>query len=384
MTAIYVVGLGHQEARATIDVRVIDVTTSEVVYAFSETGTAANDTTAILIQGFAAAETEFGGLEARAIADAVNRIAHNIRRDIGGEDSYVTSKTGNDVVINVGSSIGVQPGATYLVYSDGGVETDLDGRVLGRNKIPLAVVKVTDVQPYFSTCAVAAPSKSAVIERGDKIEPIALSKSKTMKFPDKRPVASNHDSEAMRWLMGERKPGAPQPAVSPNPAPAATPAPAAASTAKPAAPATLAPAPVASPAPVTPPAAPSVATPKPAGNFQWREIEGFDCNSSTDAKVIDTFPLTPRERNTIGIAHRGAYNTYAKGRYKDAFEIFAKLATDYDCNYLSSYWAGVCATKLRSTKEAAKWFERALSINPDYKPAREWLDKLGTSRANRN
>jgi TolA-binding protein len=105
-------------------------------------------------------------------------------------------------------------------------------------------------------------------------------------------------------------------------------------------------------------------------------IEKGDPNLSTDSKVIESYPLSSVEKNTLGIQHRNAYNLYAKKRYKDAYPAFSKLAEDYECNYLSAYWAGVTALKLKLKDEAGDWFDKAIEINPDYEPAIDARSKL--------
>ena len=113
------------------------------------------------------------------------------------------------------------------------------------------------------------------------------------------------------------------------------------------------------------------------GNQQDAEVtEGFDPNTSTDAKVIETFPLSPGERNLIGIQYRNAFNLYSSQRYQEAFDIFAKIATDINCNYLSAYWAGMACLKLENNLGAALWFDYALDINPNYQPAKTERGKL--------
>jgi TolA-binding protein len=98
---------------------------------------------------------------------------------------------------------------------------------------------------------------------------------------------------------------------------------------------------------------------------------GFDPNTTTDAKVINSYPLSSKEKNMLGIQQRNAYNLYSKKQYQKALEAFSKLADDYpDMNYLSAYWAGMSSLKIKNGKTAAKeWFDKALAINPDYKPA---------------
>jgi hypothetical protein len=40
------------------------------------------------------------------------------------------------------------------------------------------------------------------------------------------------------------------------------------------------------------------------------------------------------------------------------------------------------AVKLKSYKEAAIWFEKALAVNPDYEPAKKEREKLGDNPQN--
>jgi curli biogenesis system outer membrane secretion channel CsgG len=105
------------------------------------------------------------------------------------------------------------------------------------------------------------------------------------------------------------------------------------------------------------------------GNYKWIEADGVDRNSETGVKLIEIYPLFPDEKSDLRIRHSGAYTLYTKNKHKEAFEVFSSLATEYSCNYLSAYWAGICASRLGSSKEAEKWFDFALSINPEYKPA---------------
>ncbi|MDR1508923.1 MAG: tetratricopeptide repeat protein [Synergistaceae bacterium] len=112
------------------------------------------------------------------------------------------------------------------------------------------------------------------------------------------------------------------------------------------------------------PAAKTEAVPPPANS---------ELNDSTDAKIINSYPLSANDKNTLGIQHRGAYTLYSQKKYQQAYEAFSKLADDYDVNYLSAYWAGVTARQLKKDDEAKAWFERALAINPNYNPAKDAL-----------
>jgi len=194
------VGGGASRATATIDIRVIDTTTAEVVLALSESGSAVNTASAVAIAGFAAAEAEFGGLEARAIADAVTRLSNGVRGVLGDEYSRVVAVSGNNFTIDVGSTMGAKVGALYLVYADGAAIRGMDGELLGREKIPLAVLKVSSVSSQHSTCALVPGCTGKLIQRGDKIEPVAVGSTKNIKFATTRPAVSK-SSETLEELL---------------------------------------------------------------------------------------------------------------------------------------------------------------------------------------
>ncbi|GHT01258.1 hypothetical protein AGMMS50276_28890 [Synergistales bacterium] len=117
--------------------------------------------------------------------------------------------------------------------------------------------------------------------------------------------------------------------------------------------------------------------PEPAKAQEYTPLPAnSELNNSTDAKVINSYPLPPKDKNTLGIQHRGTWKLYSQKKYKEAYAGFSKLAKDYDGNYLSAYWAGESALKLKKNDDARTWFKRALEINPNYKPASDALDNL--------
>jgi hypothetical protein len=317
--------------------RVIDVTTAEVLLALSADGTSKNDAVGFFNENISFVNGKFRGVEVAAISNAVAELAHNVRAVLGGESSYVIDVNGNEVVVDVTAH---NEGALYLVYTDGKALTDMSGKSVGAAKIPIAVVKVNDVDLGRST-AVVVPNggDKNLIQRGDKIEPISSNKAKQLadgkKFIKDRPKT---ESEAYAALFnGDSSPSS------------------------------------------TPAQAAQAGTDSASDEFKWNDVEGVDRNSETGLKLIEVYPLNDVEKNTLGIAHRGAFNLYNKGEYQKALEMFSRLATDYKCDYFSAYWAGMSAVKIgdkqkaserdASYRQALDWFGKALEINPDYKPA---------------
>jgi len=361
------VGGGGHEARATLDVRLIDTTTSETRLALSETGTSSNEATAVMVMGLAFAEAEFGGLQARAIADAVNRLAHAIRSELGGKSSHVLSIAGNEVVIDIGSNIGVKEGQLYLIYAEGKTIVGMSGESLGRDKMPLAVIKVRDVAASHSTCVVASNCSLKLVRRGDKIEPVTAAKAKGMKFVSSRPAAS---SETFDQLFGSGG-GTPASTVRETPEPVVEVAEVAEDK----------PAPVEKkaeePAPeVDTSVASELLKPAPAASPTGpRQIPGFDQNKSTDAKVIQTYNLDMGRTNLLRIEHVKAMNLLKSGKVKAAYEKLVEEAGKYEGHYLAMYWAGVAAHRLKKNDEALQWMNRALAVNPQYEPASDYKSK---------
>jgi tetratricopeptide (TPR) repeat protein len=87
--------------------------------------------------------------------------------------------------------------------------------------------------------------------------------------------------------------------------------------------------------------------------------------------------MPPIDRSNLRIGQMNARDLYERGRYVESFANFKELAESYRGNYLSAYWAGMAALRLGRNKEALAWFDRALDINPNYRPA---LDALETHR----
>ncbi len=344
------IATGSEEAMTTIDIRLIDTSTSEIRLALSETGRSANEVTGLTIGGAVIAEGTFDGLESRAIADAVKRLAYRIKDTLTGETSHVVGIKDNEVMIDVGSTMGAKEGSLYLVYADGKEIRGMDNESIGREKLAFALIKIRDIAGNFSTCTFVKGSKTDMVRRGDKIEPISSANAKKVKYASARPAASSSTYEA---LFGSK----PQDGEASEPSASGTSE-------------TLQPDDKKPTEQVQQPAADKKA---PA---EAKKIDGFDPNTSTDSKVIQTYPITPGQVNIIGIMHRNAYNAYKNGNYKKAYEGFSKAAdADAKVNYLSAYWAGVAANKLKKNDDSLSWINKALAINPNYKPAQEFKTK---------
>lgn len=203
---LFVFGSRSYSALATIDARIVNVETTEVILSLSETGTTSQKGTTFNFYGFNKQDKlDFQGLEAGAIADAATRLSFKIRDALTGEYSQILGTSAKDVTLSIGATGGAQRGSLFRVYIDGEEIRGVDGESLGRRMQTIAVVKITDVQRDFSIAEIAAKGAGNIklIHRGDKIFPVTSSELSDMvknkAFPKTRPreVKSSGTYEAL-------------------------------------------------------------------------------------------------------------------------------------------------------------------------------------------
>lgn len=81
------VGNAKQKVKATLDVRVIDTETAAVVFADGADGEASKSDNITTFYGISFADSEFGGIENVAIAQAVAKLAPGIEKALTGKDT---------------------------------------------------------------------------------------------------------------------------------------------------------------------------------------------------------------------------------------------------------------------------------------------------------
>lgn len=363
-----------QEAKVTIDMRVVNVETGEVVLTMAETGTASDQSSGFnyYIQ---VEDSRLEGLEGEAVANAVAKLGLKLKESVADEYAQIVAISGKDITLNIGASLGARKGGLYLVYADGPEVRDINGRSLGRKNIDLAVVKVIDVQSEFCEAQVVDNGgKLDVLRRGDKVTPISGGDAKKLAsqkaFVSERPrkmgvdfdSLSSTDTLASLPSIPEPDPGyvfedesaaAEIPDTDEGPEAAA---------------AQLEPEPAQSPADDQ--AAQTIAPPAPEPVAQTQPLE----NESTDpGKVVVTYPLTPKDANFCRIGH---INYRKLGRTQAAYDKFVELLDTYSCDYLAAYWLGEISVALKKNDQAAGWYDKALAINPNYVPAQKAKAKL--------
>jgi hypothetical protein len=322
----------------------------------------------------------------------------------------------NSFTIDIGMDEGARAGGMYLVYSE---------RVPHRGKEPIAVVMVSQTAEKFSVCNMTRHVNGGLVRVGDWVVPVAVSSrheavSPVPVIPSVITVTEGYISQngphdyavpavyaepgaaAAPMVQPVASAGYAQPAAYAEPVqynfqpPAAYPqaqynyppqtapqpqynypqqgAPQPQYNYPPQAAPQYAPQPAVQ-APVPPQSPfPGSATYPPFPNYpQAGQVRlDFDANRIADARLIRTFPLSQPDMNALEIQFRGSYDMFAAGKYYEAFEGFMRQSS-YQGNYLSPYWAGMCALRLGDRQTAVSLFNNSLGINPYYEPARHGL-----------
>jgi tetratricopeptide (TPR) repeat protein len=96
------------------------------------------------------------------------------------------------------------------------------------------------------------------------------------------------------------------------------------------------------------------------------------------AQAVDDF------ENALGFRPDAPEVYHAKGlselelrKFEKAFDDFYKAAQGNKNNYEAWALRGRAAEGMGARKEAARAYQRALQINPSFRPAREGLDRVG-------
>lgn len=164
----------REEVIAAIDVRVVDITTSKVIMAFSESGSSSRSGKGFNFYGFRSDMGKFfEGIEESAIAEAVFRTSFRIREDLAGDRIQVVNITAKEITLNAGKNWGISDGSMFGIYSEGKEVFNLDGTSMGRKLTLLAVVKITDSQRDFSYAQIMKNGgKASSLRKGNKAEPL--------------------------------------------------------------------------------------------------------------------------------------------------------------------------------------------------------------------
>ena len=339
-----------EEAEVTLDVKIVDVNTTEVVLAIAETGVARST-----ISGSSSGKTDASirkqsvNLQDAAISDSVARVGQRIKEKVSGEYPQVLSAGGKEIILSIGATSGVKVGNIYKISSEGEEVRDMRGNVIGRRTAPIAVVTVTEVQNDFSAAQAAKGGGNiALVHRGDRIESISQREFsdlvKKNAFPRTRPRGSsglegmeldsrfNNVAEEHASKTVKETPVREEAKASGN---------------------------------VSASFVDDDTTLRRSGNPA--RLENVSTNS---AKVISSYGLPEDEERSLKEHHKNAEKMLSRD---EKFDRYVELFEYFPYDYLSAYQAAKIAFDIGHNSQAKEWAERALSVNSRYSPAKKLL-----------
>ena len=320
-------------AEVTLDVRIIDVNTHEVVLSMAETGNATRTTKVTAgNDNSGSANSQIVSLRDAAVSDAVAKIGQRIKEAVAGEYPQVLRVSGEDIFIGLGATSGVKVGNRYKVCLEGEEITDMRGKVIGRETTVIALVRIENVKNDYSVARVIKKGgKVSNVHRGDRVELVSGEEINTLisrkAIPDKRPRRRFGDSGLEGAELDNRLSD-----ISSTTKEEGT-------------------------------TVRGTSVTEAPGSARTRSLE----NSSTDpARVIPTYGLPAGEARSREDLHR---RLQSAGKTRNAYARYVEMANSYSGDYLAMYQAGVIAKSLGNKRDAAMWFDKALSANPNYEPA---------------
>lgn len=330
-----------ENAELTLDVRIIDVNTQEVVLSMAETGKATRTTTMRADNtNSGSANVQNTSLRDEAVSDAVARIGQRIKEAVAGEYPQVLRVTGGEIILSLGAKSGAKVGNLYKISFEGEDILDMRGKVIGKTTTPIAVVRVEDVKNDYSTARVIKKGGNpSNVQRGDRIEPSSSNEAsdliKRKAFPERRPRKTLGESglegaeldSRLNSIASEQTQGANQ---------------------------------------------------YTSGSQQVRTASITLENESTNAsEVIESYAISDADKRSLKDNHKRAEAIGSnKGKFKRYTDIFARYPSDY----FAAYQASKTALSMGRKSSAKEWAEKALSVNPNYEPAKKILQSAKRSK----
>jgi len=134
----------RQTAEATVDIRIVDAETGQVIFADSGTGIAKNAKGSVLGLGGRGGYDET--IEGKALRQAIVQFTENIVSQVSKKPwtCRIAGVRGDSVYLNAGPTMGIEEGQELNCFSLGKQITDpTTGLVLGHEEEPLGTVRVT-------------------------------------------------------------------------------------------------------------------------------------------------------------------------------------------------------------------------------------------------
>ncbi|WP_300524195.1 CsgG/HfaB family protein [Aminiphilus sp.] len=347
------VAVGSSTAHVTLDVRLINVETGGIEWTTRASGEADRSMGGVMLAGVAFGQSENGGILSAATYNCIQKVVLALQSRLQmtqtvSSYNVIDVRGANNVLIDAGNvNANTVLGQFFVVFADGAPILGVNNEILGVERMNLAVLKVKEVQARYAVCEVVKGS-AAELQRGDQVA-LLYDSPESVRISSR--MMADLKSDSGKGIISDP---ATLPGGAPSPAPLQTTQPA-------------------QPAQTTVPSAPTT----PAPQVPQVASAGGIADTSEESNVIDLYPIDANQKNSLKIAHRGGYTNYAKGNFSQAFKMFEHAVNLYPGNYLDAYWAARAAHKMGNKKLMNEWLDKALAVNPNYKPAIDYKAKFG-------
>lgn len=170
-------GIITNKAKVTLDMRLVDTSTGEVLQTATASGDASQ--TGALIGGIPVGDIKIGtaawqktpiGNAAREAIENAVKIILNQMKTLPWQ-AKIARITEDKIYLNMGENAGIKAGESYFVYSIGEPITDPDtGAILGVEETKAAVIEITTVQEKLSIAkALTYLTENVTLKRGDLV-----------------------------------------------------------------------------------------------------------------------------------------------------------------------------------------------------------------------
>lgn len=170
-------GLGHKKSTANVslDARLVDVTTGEILAVAEGKGESKRESTSLLggggnWHGFGGGNVDFGSsdFQATIIGEATKAAVENMTAEVIADNSklqvhtvvvqgLVAAVEGGQIILNVGGKAGVKVGDQFSVERvTREIKDPTSGKVIRRLASPIGVVQTTDVDDLSSVCRIVS------------------------------------------------------------------------------------------------------------------------------------------------------------------------------------------------------------------------------------
>ena len=358
------------EGSATIYASLTNTTTGEVVWSYSMNQDGKQTSTEYHGKNYSSTSRPSESvLRQQVVTLATRHLAKKMREQIVEETAQVIAVDvkGNNIRINKGALLGVNMEDLYLIYGEGEAIRDIDGSILDREKVNVAVVQVTNVFDNYSEGIIfGTASKSTGGLLDVAIVPLSLVTS--FLGADDKPagkIGLIHIGDRLRYVTPEeakdmvkkKQFASNRPKESPKPK--------------------------------------RSAEVQEALNYldnnqmsnQTKNVSASSSleNYSTDPKkVIPTYGLPDGETKArITLHDRLLKELKRNPRSKNAYDRYVEMAKTYTGDYLAAYQAGLIAKAQGKKNDAAYWLKKALEANPNFEPAIKAQNNANSAKTNK-